>query len=225
VASSLAGLGVNVTVAELSPHLWGGGLGASLAAWARDRLEGAGITVLTESAADAIEPDGVRAGVDLLPADVVVAGIGVVPRVELAVAAGLDVDDGILTDARHETSAPRIFAAGDVARVDGVRVEHWHASREAGERAALGMLDRPIPPPRAPWIFSEVAGVALDVFGLAREWDEERWVRPGSMLAYVARGRVVQLAVIGSTVEPGLARDLVAPGVSIGELEAALPPL
>ena len=55
---------------------------------------------------------------------------------------------------------------------DGVRIEHWHAAREAGERAALAMLDQPLPPRRAPWFFSEVAGITLDVLGMATAWDE-----------------------------------------------------
>ena len=71
--------------------------------------------------------------------------VGVTPRTELASAAGLAVDDGILTDALHRTSAPAVFAAGDVARVAGRRVEHWHAAREGGERAALAMLGEPVP--------------------------------------------------------------------------------
>jgi NADPH-dependent 2,4-dienoyl-CoA reductase/sulfur reductase-like enzyme len=222
VASSLAELGVHVTVVELSPHLWGGALGEALAAWARDRLHDAGITVLTGAAAEAIGPDGVRVGAELLLADLVVAGIGVVPRVDLALAAGIDIDDGILTDARHETSASRIFAAGDVARVDGIRVEHWHASREGGERAALAMLGRPITPHRAPWVFSEVAAVPLDVFGLAGEWDEEHWVSTGSVLAYLAGERVVQLAVIGSAIDPDVARRLVEAEANLSTIEGSL---
>jgi len=222
VASSLAALGVGVTVVEMSDLLWGGSLGAELSAWARERLEGAGVSVLTGVAADAIDPDGVRVGGDIRPADFVLAGIGVVPRVELAANAGLDVSDGILTDRRHETSAPRIFAAGDVARVDGVRVEHWHAAREAGERTALAMLGAPVPPPRAPWVFSEIAGVGLDVFGLAAEWDEERWVRPGSVLAYLAAGRAVQLAVIGSAIDPEVARRFIEDGADMASIEGSL---
>lgn len=221
VASSLAALGVEVTVVELTALLWSGSLGAELAAWARERLEGAGITVVTDSAADAIEAEGVRVADRLLPADFVIAGIGVAPRVQLAQAAGLDVDDGIVTDARHETSAPGVFAAGDVARVDGVRVEHWHAARESGERAALAMLGQPVTPHRAPWVFSEVAGVALDVLGLARDWDEERWVRPGSVLAYLAGDRVVQLAVIGSAIDPDVARRLVESGADVAAIEGS----
>ena len=222
VASSLATLGVDVTVAEMSPELWGGALGRSLSAWAGDRLRAAGITVLNGAAADAIEPDGVRVAGALLPAELVVAGIGVIPRVELARDAGLDVDDGIITDARHETSAPGIYAAGDVARVDGLRFEHWHAAREGGERAALSMLGQPATARRAPWAFSEVAGIALDVFGLAAAWDEERWVRPGSVLAYLAGDRVVQLAVIGSALAPEVARGHLEAGTTYATLERSL---
>ena len=222
VASSLATLGVDVTVAEMSPELWGGALGRSLSAWAGDRLRAAGITVLNGAAADAIEPDGVRVAGALLPAELVVAGIGVIPRVELARDAGLDVDDGIITDARHETSAPGIYAAGDVARVDGLRFEHWHAAREGGERAALSMLGQPATARRAPWVFSEVAGIALDVFGLAAAWDEERWVRPGSVLAYLAGDRVVQLAVIGSALAPEVARGHLEAGTTYATLERSL---
>ena len=222
VASSLATLGVDVAVVEMSPYLWAGSLGETLAAWAHERLHEAGITVLTDAAAEAIEPDGVRVGGELIPADLVVAGIGVAPRTELAVAAGLDVDDGILTDARHQTSATGIFAAGDVARVDGLRFEHWHAAREGGERAALAMLGQPPTPHRAPWVFSEVAGIALDVVGIAPAWDEERWLRPGSVLAYLAGERVVQLTIIGSALDPAVARSLVESESTVSSIEAAI---
>ena len=110
-------------------------------------------------------------------------------------AAGLDVDDGVLVDEAQRTSAAGVLAAGDMARPrDGVRIEHWHAAREGGERAALAMLDQPLPPRRAPWFFSEVAGVTLDVLGTATAWDEI--VAMPGLFAYVTDGRVVQLAVI-----------------------------
>ena len=221
VASSLATLGVEVTVVELTGMLWSGLLGAELASWALKRLEGAGVTVLTDSAADGIEADGVRVGDRLLQADFVIAGIGVVPRVELAQAAGLEVDDGILTDARHETSAPRVFAAGDVARVDGVRVEHWHAAREGGERAALAMLGQPVTSHHAPWVFSEVAGHGLDVVGLAAEWDETRRFGDGDRFAVVhlARGRVVQVAIVDGALPVAETRALVERGSALDDIE------
>jgi NADPH-dependent 2,4-dienoyl-CoA reductase/sulfur reductase-like enzyme len=221
VASSLAVLGVEVTVVELTDMLWSGSLGAELAAWARERLEGAGITVLTDSAADAIEADGVRVGDRLLPADFVIAGIGVVPRVELAQAAALEVDDGIVTDARHETSAPGVFAAGDVARVDGVRVEHWHAAREGGERAALAMLGQPPTPHRAPWVFSEVAGHQLDVVGLATHWDETRRLGEGDRfaVAHLVGGSTVQVAMVNGAFPVEETRSLVERGSGFMEIE------
>ena len=223
VASSLAALGVEVTVVELTDMLWSGSLGAELAAWARERLEGAGITVLTDSAADAIEADGVRVGDRLLQADFVIAGIGVVPRVRLAQAAGLEVGDGIVTDARHETSAPGIFAAGDVARTDGVRVEHWHAAREGGERAALAMHDRPLTAQRAPWVFSEVAGHQLDVVGIATEWDETRRLGDDDRFAIVhlAEGRVAQVAIVNGALPVEETRALVERGSGIADMERA----
>jgi NADPH-dependent 2,4-dienoyl-CoA reductase/sulfur reductase-like enzyme len=223
VASSLAALGVEVTVVELTAMLWSGSLGADIAAWARERLEGAGITVVTDSAADGIEADGVRVGDRLLPADFVIAGIGVVPRVELAQAAGLEVDDGIVTDARHETSAPGVFAAGDVARVDGVRVEHWHAAREGGERAALAMLDQPVTQRRAPWVFSEVAGHQLDVIGIATAWDETRRLGDANRfaVAHLAQGRVAQVAIVNGALPVEETRALVERGSRFAEIERA----
>ncbi|MGH2445048.1 MAG: NAD(P)/FAD-dependent oxidoreductase [Candidatus Limnocylindria bacterium] len=211
VASSLATLGVEVTIVELASTLWGGSLGPELAAWARERLEETGVRVVTDAAARAIEPDGVRVGGERLPAEMVIAGVGVSPREALAQAAGIEVDDGIVTDARHETSVTGIFAAGDAARVDGLRVEHWHAAREGGERAALAMLGQPVPPPRAPWVFSEVAGHHLDVVGWAPRWDALRRIGESErfVLAYLVGGRVMQLAVVDDAFPVEEARSLV----------------
>ena len=135
-------------------------------AWSggRDRPTGAAVTRLTDEAA--------WVGDERHDHAFSIAGIGVTPRTELAEAAGLAVDDGILTDADHRTSHPSVWAAGDVARIDGRRIEHWHAAREGGERAALSMLGKPLPPPRAPWVFSEVAGDLIDVVGWAPTWEE-----------------------------------------------------
>jgi NADPH-dependent 2,4-dienoyl-CoA reductase/sulfur reductase-like enzyme len=224
VASSLAARGVRVVVAELADALWGGTFGAELSSWARARLEDAGVVVRTGAAATAIDEHAVRLGDERIAAGVVLVAAGVTPRTELAADAGLDVDDGIVTDALHRTSAPSVFAAGDVARVAGARVEHWHAAREGGERAALAMLDEPVPPARAPWVFSEVAGHQLDVVGSAtnaaqvrRIGDQERFA-----LAYVSDGVVEQVAIVDAAVLVDDARALVERGASVEELERAL---
>jgi len=151
----------------------------------------------------------------------VVAGIGVEPRVTLAAAAGLDLRDGIVTDAEQRTSHAGAWAAGDVARVGGRRVEHWHAAREGGERAALSMLGAPVPARRPSWVFTEVAGVGLDLVGDADGWTEELWIGAG-LLAYLDGARLVQLAVIGSALDATVARELVGRRATLDELRQAV---
>ncbi len=178
VASALAVRGLHPTVVELGDVLWGGQLGSGLADWARDRLAAAGVSLRLGSAVTAVDADAAWVGDERLPAAFVVAGVGVAPRDELARAAGLAVDDGVVVDGAGRTSEPAIWAAGDVARIDGLRVEHWHAAREAGERAALSILGEAVPPVAVPWVFSELAGVTVDVFGIPAADDEARWLVP-----------------------------------------------
>jgi hypothetical protein len=148
----------------------------------------------------------------------VLAGVGVLPRVELAAAAGLDVEDGVLVDDRQATSAAGVFAAGDIARPRGeARVEHWHAARESGERAGLAMAGADVTARRAPWIFSEFAGAKLDVMGGLAGGEEEVAVGPG-IRAWVRGGSVVQLAVLDGAMAPDLGRDLVERAVKVDEI-------
>jgi 3-phenylpropionate/trans-cinnamate dioxygenase ferredoxin reductase subunit len=211
VASSLAALGLRPTVVELAERLWGGALGSVLASWAQEALGRAGVEVRLGSAVTRIEPTAALIGNERLEAALVVAGIGVRPRTELAEAAGLEVNDGIVTDAAHRTSHPAVWAAGDAARRVGLRIEHWHAAREGGERAARSMLGLDIGSDPAPWVFSEVAGHALDVIGATERWREERWVRDG-VLAYTDGSRLVGLAIIDGAMPVERARELVASG-------------
>lgn len=211
VSASLAGRGLLVTLLCGSDLLWGGAYGDTVSRWAVERLAAAGIRL--EFRAMVSGPGDVPA------ADLVVAGVGVEPRVELAVAAGLAVDDGILVDGRQATSAPSVFAAGDVARSRGrPRVEHWHAARESGDRAALAIIGQSVPPPPAPWIFSEFAGAKLDVIGWdsGGDWQE---VAP-SLHANVAEGVVRQVAILDGAAAVNPVRALVGSGAGPADLEA-----
>lgn len=223
VASSLASLGLRPTVVELAPVLWAGAMGIELAGWATKRLADAGVGLRLGALTTRIADGAAWIGDERVAADVAVVGIGVRPRVGLAEAAGLRIDDGIVVDAEQRTSHPAIWAAGDVARTDGrPRIEHWHAAREAGERAALSMLGRPVPPPPAPWVFSEIGGTVLDVIGATDGWEEERWL-DRSVLAYLRGDRVVGLAAIGGAIAPDVARRLVGDGVRPAEVLDSLP--
>ena len=81
VASSLAARGLTVTVVEVAGALWAGALGEPLSDWARERLSAAGVDVRLNATCESVTADGVRLAGEQLPADLVVAGVGVTPRV------------------------------------------------------------------------------------------------------------------------------------------------
>jgi NADPH-dependent 2,4-dienoyl-CoA reductase/sulfur reductase-like enzyme len=219
VASSLAHLGLRPTVVGRRDRLWSGALGSLIAAWAMEALAGVGVSVRLEAAVTRIDRRAVWIGEQRLKAALVVAGIGVRPRVELAVSAGLNVHDGVVADAGHRSSHPSVWAAGDVARRDGSRIEHWHAAREGGERAARSMLGLDLGPERAPWVFSEVAGTMLDIVGSTDGgWDEERWLVDARVAAQAHQGRVVQVISLDSAMSVAAMRQAVDERLSLDEL-------
>jgi 3-phenylpropionate/trans-cinnamate dioxygenase ferredoxin reductase component len=121
---------------------------------------------------------GVRiADGEVIEADLVVVGIGVVPRTELAEAAGIRVGNGIEVNEFLETSVPGIFAAGDVAAAwhpalgERVRVEHWANALNQGPAAARNMLGAAIPYDRVPYFFSDQYDLGMEYSGFARKWD------------------------------------------------------
>lgn len=111
-------------------------------------------------------------------ADIVVVGVGVAPRVELAEASGIETANGILVDERLRTSAPNVFAAGDVANArhplfgQPIRVEHWANALEQGPAAARSMLDNGDPYDKVPYFFSDQYDVGMEYGGYATSWDE-----------------------------------------------------
>jgi len=226
VAASLAALGLRPIVLELAGELWGGTLGDQVSAWAQASLEAVGVDVRLQSTVTRIEPNGVSVGDRQIASGLVVAGVGVLPRSELAGAAGIEVRDGIIVDGERMTSAPDIYAAGDVARAplplaDGaaVRVEHWRAARESGEAAAVGMLGDEVPPSPAPWVYSEFAHQLLDVVGWAPDWDTTRVIgdpeargpdgKAHFAIAYLRRGLATQLAIVNGALPVAVAREAI----------------
>jgi 3-phenylpropionate/trans-cinnamate dioxygenase ferredoxin reductase subunit len=113
-----------------------------------------------------------------LECDFVVVGIGAMPRLELARDAGLEIDNGIVVDEALVTSAPDVFAAGDVANAwhpfygRCVRVEHWSNALNQGPAAARAMLGRDVSYDRIPYFFSDQYELSMEYSGFATEWDE-----------------------------------------------------
>ena len=107
-----------------------------------------------------------------LPADLVVVGVGAIPRTELAAAAGLEVDNGIVTDHALRTSAPDVYAAGDVASSfrplygRHVRVEHWANALDSGPAAARSMLGQDVTFDRVPYFFTDQYDLGMEYSGL-----------------------------------------------------------
>jgi len=112
-----------------------------------------------------------------IPADLIVVGIGAVPRAELAATASLDVNDGIVVDEYLQTTVPGVFAAGDVAAAwhpllsTRIRLEHWANALNQGTTAALNMLGRATPYQRVPYFYSDQYDVGMEYSGHAPSWD------------------------------------------------------
>lgn len=110
--------------------------------------------------------------------DLVVVGIGVIPRTELAETAGLEVDNGILTDQTLTSSDPRILAAGDVANAwhphyrSRLRVEHWANALHQGTTAGANLLGAARTYDRLPYFYSDQYDLGMEYVGHATEWDE-----------------------------------------------------
>jgi 3-phenylpropionate/trans-cinnamate dioxygenase ferredoxin reductase subunit len=114
----------------------------------------------------------------VIPAGAVVVGVGVLPRTDLAQEAGLEIDNGVVTDEYLATSAPRIHAAGDVANAwhpfygRRIRLEHWSAALNQGPAAAHNMLGTPTPYTKTPYFFSDQYDFSMEYRGWAPDFDE-----------------------------------------------------
>jgi len=139
----------------------------------------------------------------ILPADAVVVGIGAIPNTGLASAAGLEVSNGVLTDAALRTSAPDVFAAGDVANSyhpllgQRVRVEHWSNALHGGPAAARSMLGQQVEYDRVPYFYSDQYDLGMECSGLPSPGSYDQVVYRGdrSTLEFIAfwlsQGRLV----------------------------------
>lgn len=140
---------------------------------------GAGLDIrLGVSITDVEGKDLVLSTGDRIRADLLVAGVGVQPNTELAAAAGLRIDDGVITDQFGRTSDPYIFAAGDVTRqfhlrLDrSLRLESWQNANCQAEAAAKSLVGALTAATEIPWVWSDQGSVALQIVGAPDLVDE-----------------------------------------------------
>ncbi|MDA8358875.1 MAG: FAD-dependent oxidoreductase [Actinomycetota bacterium] len=183
VAASARQLGAAVAMVELAAVPLERVLGAEVGAIYRDLHASHGVDLHFGVGVEAIVGSKTVEAVRLsdgteLPASAVVVGVGVAPRVELAHAAALAIEDGVVVDEHFETSVPGIFAAGDVANAfhprygTRIRLEHWSAALNQGPAAARAMLGQRVVYDRTPYFFSDQYELGMEYRGWAPDFDE-----------------------------------------------------
>jgi len=177
VAAAAREAGAKVVVLEMASEPLLGVLGEEVARIFADLHRRHGVDLRTGVRVGSIEPSGsggARIGLEdgePVEVDHLVVGVGAVPSIELAEEAGLVVGDGIRTDARLRTSAPDVFAAGDVANVDhpvlgrAIRVEHWDTAIQHGKVAAANLLGGDRTVETLPYFFTDQYDLGMEYVG------------------------------------------------------------
>jgi 3-phenylpropionate/trans-cinnamate dioxygenase ferredoxin reductase subunit len=225
IASSARTRGCEVTVIEAGTTVMGRSLPAVLAEWLSALHIAAGVDLRLGTEVQAIVPTGVVCGNGtFIPADVVVAGIGMVRNTGLAQAAGLAVDNGIEVDEFCRTSVPGIYAAGDVAAFwvprlgRRLRLETWRHAQDHGIAAGQAIAGQGAPYDTVPWFWTDQHGRNLQVAG---ELSESVVLRgepgAGSFSAwFLDRARVLKgVAGVDSPREVRVGQALIRTGRSV----------
>lgn len=239
VAASLTTMGKSCTVVMQEDEPMQGGFGDQVGAWLRGVLEGHGVTVVGGEQVERFEGgEGEDARVQrvvtgsgrAIDADMVVLGTGVKPDVMLAKAAGLELGEsgGVKCDSRLRTSAPDLYAAGDICEYEStvhgrrLRVEHEAVAQAQGESVAAAMLGSTEDHTVVPYFWTDLADWAsAEYVGPAGTWDEE--IVRGSFdsgefsVLYLDGGSLVACASVGRSDDLEAATEIIAAG---GDLPA-----
>ncbi len=182
-AASLRALGLEVTVLEATERVLKRVTAPDVSAFFDRIHREEGVIIRTGAMVEALAGDGqvrevILAGGESIPADLVIVGIGVEPNTELAAAAGLVVDNGVLIDSQARTSEPHIVAAGDCTSHDiprygrRIRLESVPSAGEQSKVAAATMCGKFKEIAALPWFWSDQYDLKLQIAGLNAGYDE-----------------------------------------------------
>lgn len=230
IASTARSLGVAVTVLEVAPQLLSRVTSPVVGAFYQQLHQSHGVEICCGEVVTGIEgpahqPCVTTSSGKQIEADVVVAGVGAIPNLRLALDAGLDCNIGILVDERCRTSAPDIYAAGDCTEQasslykTNVRLESVPNAIEQGRTIAAAICAKPLPARPVPWFWSDQYDVKLQTAGLHRGHDSQV-IRgePGkrSFAVYYLQGdRLLAMDAINRPTEFSLAKAWIVEGRSI----------
>ena len=176
-------LGMNVTVLELADRVLARVTGQTISEFYTKLHRSYGVTIKTGSSAssfnakaDKVESVTLSTG-EIIPCDIVLIGIGILPNIELAQKAGITCQDGILVDDNARTNISHVYAAGDCAKRNILpynrtgRLESVHNAIEQGKQVASAIIGNPTPKLDCPWFWSDQYDVKLQIAGLSTGYD------------------------------------------------------
>ena len=238
VAATLCKRGLDVTVVEALPRVWARFGNEELSSYIAGACVERGVkfltsTMITEFRGEARVTGAITSAGDLIACDMVCIGVGIRPNVELAVEAGLEVDDGIVVDAHMRTSHADIYAAGDVINYfDRTanrrrRVEHWGHAEHSGQIAGRSMAGGTETYDLISYVWSDIFDIHLEFAGDEHEHDLQ--LRRGDpakgsfMILYMRAGRVTSFFAINTpSREYSVVRRMIQKGTDLTGRELQL---
>ena len=184
VAGALSKRNCKSTVVELADRLCGRAVPPEISDWLLSFHQGHGVDVRLDTGVERlIGENGKLAGAELPGGEIIdctlaIIGIGVIPNIEIAEAAGLNIDNGVVVDAQGRTSDPDIFAAGDLTNHPNallgrrIRLESWENAQNQARVAAKAMADKGEDYAEIPWFWSDQFDANIQMIGLPQSWEQ-----------------------------------------------------